>query len=395
MPTNIVICCDGTSNEIEGNLSNVLKLYRIARRDQEQRIYYDPGIGTIGQRDEWSRLKQNAKTVFGLLTGYGLDTNILNAYRFLAHQFEPHDDIYLFGFSRGAYTVRALAGFLYLIGLLHPDQLNIAGYALAAYKRASEQDDFGIAWRFRRIVNARAVTIKFLGVWHTVASVLVPRKDRLYVPSLLTLPYTRTNPSVRIFRHAAAIDERRRMFRLNRWAEPQEFVPNLFAKPDVPLQQDIKQVWFAGAHADIGGGYPEAQSALSKFPLDWMIREARVAGLRVDTVMCNHLVLGHERKGSTQVYVAPDPNGCLHDSMTVGWQLLELFPKRVKWREWPEGRSVAGWYLPKAEPRLIAQGARIHWSVIARKKVDTRYRPPNLPMEFSIEGTDDTNLNSS
>ena len=84
MPKNIVICCDGTGNEIEGNLSNVLKLYRIARRDQEQRVYYDPGIGTIGQRDEWSRLKQNAKTIFGLATGYGLDNNILNAYRFLA-----------------------------------------------------------------------------------------------------------------------------------------------------------------------------------------------------------------------------------------------------------------------------------------------------------------------
>ena len=391
MPKNIVICCDGTGNEIEGNLSNVLKLYRIACRDPEQRVYYDPGIGTIGQQDEWSRLKQNTKTVFGLATGYGLDDNILNAYRFLAHQYDSQDDIYLFGFSRGAYTVRALAGFLYLIGLLHPDQLNIAGYALAAYKRASEQDDFSIAWRFRRIVNARAVTIKFLGVWDTVASVLVPRKDRLYVPSLLTLPYTRTNPSVRIFRQAVAIDERRRMFRLNRWTEPQQFVPNPFAKPDLPLLQDIKQVWFAGVHADIGGGYPEAQSALSKFPLDWMIGEARVAGLRVDTAMCNHLVLGHERKGSRRVYVAPDPNGCLHDSMTAGWQMLELFPKRVKWREWPECRSVAGWYLPTAEPRLIPEGARIHWSVIARKEANARYRPPNLPLNFSIEGAGDDN----
>jgi len=75
--------------------------------------------------------------------------------------------------------------------------------------------------------------------------------------------------------------------------------------------------------------------------------------------------------------------------MTVGWQMLELFPKRVKWREWPDTRSVAGWYLPKAEPRLIEEGARIHWSALARKKVNTRYRPPNLPMKFSIEGTEE------
>jgi uncharacterized protein (DUF2235 family) len=78
MPKNSVICCDHTGNEIEGDLSNVLKLYRIARRDQEQRIYYDPSIVTIAQRGESSRLKQNTKTVFGLATGYDLDNNILN-----------------------------------------------------------------------------------------------------------------------------------------------------------------------------------------------------------------------------------------------------------------------------------------------------------------------------
>jgi uncharacterized protein (DUF2235 family) len=78
MPKNSVICCDHTGNEIEGDLSNVLKLYRIARRDQEQRVYYDPGIVTIAQRGESNRLKQNTKAVFGLATGYDLDNNILN-----------------------------------------------------------------------------------------------------------------------------------------------------------------------------------------------------------------------------------------------------------------------------------------------------------------------------
>ena len=386
MPKNIVLCCDGTGNEIEGNLSNVLKLYRIARRDEEQRVYYDPGIGTLGQRDEWSRIKQNAKGVFGLATGYGLDDSVLDAYQFLARHFEPGDDIYLFGFSRGAYTIRVLAGFLHLTGLLHPDQLNIDGYALAAYKRASQLDDFNIAWHFHRVANTRAVTINFLGVWDTVASVLVPRKDRLYIPSLLTLPYTRTNPSVRIFRHAMAIDERRRMFRLNRWAEPQEYFPHPFAKPDPPLQQDIKQVWFAGVHADIGGGYPEAQSALAKFPLDWMIAEAQAAGLRIHTAMRNHLVLGHERKGSRQEYVVPDPKGCLHNSLTAAWKPLEWLPKRTNWKEWAGRRSFAGWYLPNAEPRVIPEGARIHYSVVARKEADSRYRPPNLPGRFEVEG---------
>jgi uncharacterized protein (DUF2235 family) len=317
---------------------------------------------------------------------------VLNAYRFLDRHFEPGDDIYLFGFSRGAYTVRVLAGFLHLIGLLHPDQLNVDGYALTAYKRTAEQDDFSIAWHFQRILNTRAVTLKFVGVWDTVASVLVPRKDRFYIPSLLTLPYTRTNPTVKIFRHAMAIDERRRMFRVNPWSEPQEYVPNRFAKPKPPLEQNIKQVWFAGVHADIGGGYPEAESALSKFPLNWMIAEAEAAGLRINVAMRNHLVLGRKRKGSRWEYVAPDPKGRLHDSMTLGWKILEFLPKRTSWKDWPDRRSLAGWYVPNCEPRFIAEGARLHWSVIARRDAYTRYRPPNLPVRFEIEGTRDEAL---
>jgi uncharacterized protein (DUF2235 family) len=386
MSKNIVICCDGTGNEIEGNLSNVLKLFQVVEQNEHQLVFYDPGIGTLGERDEWSQFKQDAKGVFGLATGYGLDENVLTAYRFLAQHFAEDDDVYLFGFSRGAYTVRVLSGFLHLVGLLHPEHLNVDGYALTAYKRASEQGDFSGAWQFRRIAKTRSVTIKFIGVWDTVASVLVPRPDRLYVPSLLTLPYTRTNPSVKIFRHALAIDERRRMFRLNRWIEPQDFLPNPFNKPDPPPKQDVKQVWFAGVHSDIGGGYPEPQSALSKYPLDWMIEEAKAADLRVNTAMRNYVVLGQERKSATIRYVPPSPTGKIHNSMTAAWQILEWLPKRMKWSEHPDAPSFAGWYLPRGEPRVIAEGDRIHYSAIERRDRDPTYRPPNLPQQFEIEG---------
>jgi uncharacterized protein (DUF2235 family) len=108
------------------------------------------------------------------------------------------------------------------------------------------KNNLSVAWHFKRIAKARPVAIKFLGLWDTVASVVVPRPDRLFVPSLLTLPYTRTNPSVAIVRHAIAIDERRRMFRLNRWTEPQDYISNPFALPERKEPQDIKQVWFAG-----------------------------------------------------------------------------------------------------------------------------------------------------
>jgi uncharacterized protein (DUF2235 family) len=317
MVKNIVVCCDGTGNEVDGNLSNVLKLFRIARKNEGQRVYYSPGIGTIGSADNWARFKQNAKSIFELATGYGLDAEMLGAYRFICEQYEDDTAIFLFGFSRGAYTARALAGFIHMVGLLPVDQLNVSNYGLTAYKKSSEANDFNIAWNFSRVVGARRATIKFVGVWDTVASVLVPRPDRV-VPTLLALPYTRTNPSVEVFRQAMAIDERRRMFRLNRWTEPQPFVANPFGSAASKVAQDIKQVWFAGSHSDVGGGYPEIQSGLSKFPLAWMVDEAIEYGLRVTVAMRNNLVLGQPRVGGKNVYVAPDALAQLHPSLTLG-----------------------------------------------------------------------------
>ena len=371
MTKNIVVCCDGTGNQIERNLSNVLKLFRIINKNDEQRVYYNAGIGTIGSSDAWSRWRQDFKSVFELAAGYGLDADILGAYNFICHQHENGDAIFLFGFSRGAYTVRAVAGMIHMIGLLPPDQLNIADYALRSYKQASDDDDFGIAWHFSKVSGARAARIRFLGVWDTVASVLVPRRDRI-VPQLLTLPHTRRNPSVEVFRHAMAIDERRRMFRLNRWIEPQPFVLNPFDKSAPQVQQNIKQVWFAGVHADIGGGYPEAESQLAKFPLHWMICEATGHGLKINSAMRNHLVLGRPRAGAKTPFVKPDPASDAHDSLTWGWLPLEWVPKSSKWREWPR-RELAGFYIPQAEPRLIESDYAtpiIHQSVIDRIRGD-------------------------
>lgn len=198
MAKNIVVCCDGTGNEIGVNMSNVLKLYRMLEKDDGQIVYYDPGVGTLGQRKTWGRISQNAKGVLGLATGYGLDDDVLGAYRFLAEHYSEGDQVFLFGFSRGAYSVRVLAGFIHLLGLLRPDQLNYLGYAFAAYKRAAvDGEDLSVAWHFRRIVGGRTVPIKFVGVWDTVASVIVPRPDRFYVPSLETLPTRCKTPASR------------------------------------------------------------------------------------------------------------------------------------------------------------------------------------------------------
>jgi len=388
MPKNIVICCDGTGNEVEANLSNVLKLYRIVRKNEDQVVFYHPGVGTISDSEAWSRLKSDALGVWGLLTGYGLDEDVLCAYRFLIDTYAEGDQVYLFGFSRGAYTMRVLAGFLYLIGLLERPQRDLASYALTAYKRAAQEGEFEIAWRFERVIGTRRVPIKLIGVWDTVSSVIVPRPDRLYLPSLQALPYTRTNPRVEIFRQAIAIDERRRMLRINRWAEPQNYQPNAFDNINV-RPQDIKQVWFAGVHADIGGGYSETESGPAKYPLGWLIEEAVEHGLQINRSMYNHLVLGQERQGSTRTYVTPSFTAKLHNSMTIGWKRLEIIPKRVKWRDWPRRPSLLGLYLPLCEPRRIDDGSRVHYSVFERFDADPSYRPVNLPPRerVRIEGS--------
>lgn len=400
MPRNIVICCDGTGNEIESRLSNVLKLFRVLQKNENQLVYYSPGVGTVADYEPWQRLKLWVREFLGLATGYGLDDNVLDAYRFLCTHYEDGDSIWLFGFSRGAYTVRVLAAFIYVIGLLKPSQLNLAPFAFTAYKKASRDshrdkcvaDEDALraaasdaeiatglpaAWEFRRVAGGRPVTIKFIGVWDTVASVIVPRPDRLLL-DMERLRFTRTNPGVEIFRQAIALDERRRMFRLDKWTEPQTFKTNPFNDKNWKAQ-DSKQVWFAGVHADIGGGYPESQSALSKYPLLWMINQAKAAGLKTSTAMINHLVLGKPRKDSSRTYVSPNPAGKLHRSLKGLWWILEFLPKRTKWREWSRRPSFLGLYLPLAEPRPVPDGAPIHGSVFDRIAAVPDYRPINLP----------------
>src|SRR3954451_22109039 len=138
---NIIICCDGTGNEISENISNVLKLYRCLRKTDKttprQLVFYDPGVGTLARPNPWRKLQQDFMAIMGLATGYGLDDKVLQSYQFLIHTWQPGDEIFLFGFSRGAYTVRVLAGLIHKIGLIAPQQAHPAGHGLASYKQFS------------------------------------------------------------------------------------------------------------------------------------------------------------------------------------------------------------------------------------------------------------------
>jgi uncharacterized protein (DUF2235 family) len=413
-PRNIVILCDGTGNEISENISNVLKLYRCLRKTDKtsprQLVFYDPGVGTLTQPDTWHQIKADVNLVLGLATGYGLDDNVLSAYRFLVESYRHGDRISLFGFSRGAYTVRVLAALIHKIGLIAPEQSNLAGSGLIAYKQYSSgesgkpaaaltdpgsdedgplpQGRFDLAAQFARITSSRWPTIHFVGVWDTVASVIVPRRDRgLYKFSLEELAFTQENPSVRIFRQACAIDERRRMFRLKPWTTPQEFWRNRFVPDDKKEAQDILQVWFAGVHCDVGGGYAEAEAGLSKYPLIWMIDEAMKAGLAFNPRSVNQLAWGVKRRNSPFDYVAPAVSGVtgkMHESMNPGWRVLEFIPKNAKYREWPARKVVLGHYIPDSEPRPIPEGAHVHESVVKRMHAVAGYKPVNLPAAYEI-----------
>jgi uncharacterized protein (DUF2235 family) len=403
---NIVICCDGTGNEISENISNVLKLYRCLRKtpktEPHQLVFYDPGVGTLARPDPWRKIWQEFMVVFGVATGYGLDDQVLASYEFLVNNYAEGDQIYLFGYSRGAYAVRVLAGLIHKIGLVSPQQANLAGIGLTAYKQYSSDepeaaeseapeaaDEDGPlpatrddrATQYARILSTRWSSIRFVGVWDTVASIIVPRPDRLYWPSTEELAFTLANPSVKCFRQALAIDERRSMYRPKIWREPQIFAHNRFNGTGTE-PQDIRQVWFAGVHGDIGGSYPEASGALSKYPLLWMIDEAMACGLAFNAQSIRQLAWGVHRMGSPYSYVAPDVEGELHNSMTLAWRGLEYIPKPDKYKEWPARQSHFGYYIPDAEPRLIAEGAFIHESAAERMATVAGYRPVNWPKTY-------------
>ena len=269
--------------------------------------------------------------------------------------------------------------------MISPQQSNLAGAGLAAYKQFSslreqhgpsldpkllsqggaEELEQGApatrddqAAQFARILSTKWPTIKFIGVWDTVASVFVPRPDRLYLPSLQTLAFTRHNPSVRTFRQAIAIDERRRMFRLHRWREPQAFMRNRFSTTNNEAPQDILQVWFAGVHADIGGGYPERESGISKFPLLWMMDEAEQAGLAMDRRTINQLAWGIQRKASPFSYVPPDVTHAPHELDVAGLAPARV-PAEVRPIQGVESAQVVAWLLHPRRRAAHHSGRRV------------------------------------
>jgi len=270
---SLVIFSDGTGNQLKakGN-TNVVRLHALTRETETQIRFYDPGVGTEGSPRALTAAGRETTRVLGLVFGYGIKRNVVEAYTFIVRNWEPGDQIFLFGFSRGAYTVRALAGMLRVVGLLPPDQENLIPYALKLFWKGHGKD---IDWDLVKSFTAEFCRpefpkwghpVTFLGVWDTVKAVGWFRRR-------LQLPYTRLLKSVDVVRHACSLDEWRAQYKAYIVSE------NQMALPD----RDMKEVWFAGVHSDVGGTF-EPEHDLADIALQWITTEAIEAGLDIDEV---------------------------------------------------------------------------------------------------------------
>jgi uncharacterized protein (DUF2235 family) len=194
LPKNIVICCDGTGNEFGDQNSNVVKLYSTPIIDGRQQVgYYHPGVGTMGAPTAHNKITKAWSVVMGLAFGAGLLASVGDAYRYLMNIYEPGDNVFLFGFSRGAYTARALAGAVHMFGLLSPGNEGLIPYVIRLYAKrtrnaAGMTHTFQVATEFKKTF-CRDCQLHFVGVWDTVSSVG-------WVWDPLKLPYTGQNPTL-------------------------------------------------------------------------------------------------------------------------------------------------------------------------------------------------------
>lgn len=309
MARNIVICCDGTWNTPDDKdhgapaPTNVVRIYNaVAAADgngQQQHRYYHPGVGTDGSW--WNK-------AIGGGTGAGLDRNIMSAYRELCDHYQADDRIHLFGFSRGAYTVRSLAGMVGRCGLLKtagmPDAeawARIQRLFQNGYRRGTESRERR-SWKDLSFhADGKAIEIHFLGVWDTVGALGIP--DDMALLNLLdklhdhTFHDTRLGDHIVNARHAVAIDEMRASFQPTLWSTSK------------PAQH--QQLWFPGVHSDVGGGYRE--TGLSDGALAWMIDQAEACGLAFRDAMVGQL--------------APNALDVLHDSCNGAFKLLPTQPR--------------------------------------------------------------------
>lgn len=267
MAKKIVLCFDGTWNDPDTG-TNVFRIFesidgfdvreKVAPADAKVVKWYDAGVGS-----KWGT------KLLGALFGVGLRKNLKQGYSALVENYELGDEIYIFGFSRGAYTARSLAGFIRNISILKKENVNRVNEGFNIYKRRNEVADSDRAMNFRTAYSwdREQIEIKFLGVWDTVGALGIPRNAFTntlgFIGKLRNHGFhdTRLSGMIKNAFHGVSIDENRRDYEATLWtSEPK-------------ADQTITQVWFAGAHSQVGGG--AASRNLSDATLNWMQLKAQ------------------------------------------------------------------------------------------------------------------------
>lgn len=410
--TKLIVCCDGTWNDADDR-THIFRIAEAAKRlkmsfvrrsystcvtehkseqnrsdnQSEIKVYYDKGLGT-----------GFGSYFMGGVFGHGVSQNIREAYRWLMANYQKGDEIFLFGFSRGAFTVRSLTGLMHYAGLIQPWDEALVEEAWNRYScrtRSPKEKFADIASRTHH--TRQNVPIRFIGVFDTVGSLGIPINFIRRLCVLLRLVKdnrfhdTKLSKSVQTARHALAIDERRDPFRPALWERPE----GLRAEDEI----DVRQVWFAGVHSDIGGGYEDKR--LAEVPLSWMLQEAANAGLDLqsafseDRLFANRYGRRHESmtplyklmhaKIIRQITDLSDhsrPIGDAHRRMSNHGSLLgKLVAKMRKWLR----------RAPVVPPVMV--GEAVHRSVIQRMKIGDAdplpegtlqrpYQPSNLPNDI-------------
>ena len=339
MSKNIVIFSDGTRQEGgEGNPTNVYEMFRMMEnRTPRQVVFYDAGVGTGRQR------------ITGSAAGMGISRNIQEGYRFIFDHYEAGDQIYLLGFSRGAATVRSLSAFIHYFGILPKSRPELIGRAWKIYRQRDTEKREKNAHDFVTRYPPMWTTIRVLGCYDTVAALGLPMP---WADELLDrVPFFRhrfhdfrLSKSVEHAFHALAIDEERKVFR-----------PVLWDADVDDSYQTLRQVWFAGMHSDVGGGY--AERGLSDIALVWLTRHAVGEGLLLHS--------GH------RVEITEDYEQAAHDSRAK--RMAKLFRGQVR-----------AWDTQRPDPPIV------HESVQARADSQSLlggepYRPWILDIDHEVD----------
>jgi uncharacterized protein (DUF2235 family) len=374
----LVICCDGTWNRLDNrNVTNVVRMAEAASsRSAEgatQIVYYDEGVGS------GSAVIPHVDRFLGGAFGSGLMTKVEHAYRFLVFNYDPGDEIYIFGFSRGAFTARSLAGLIRNCGILEQRQARRIGEAIALYRARGEDchpdadascefrasaspatylNERDLEWRRRkpdfRAQDCTRLRLRYLGIWDTVGALGVP--SHLVFAGMFNRGHrfhdTCLSSTVESARHALALDEFRRSFEPAMWTNLD--ILNEAARNAGAGEAIYRQHWFPGDHSSVGGGGIE--EGLSSGAFGWIAQGAQEAGLALDTdalaavaALADHrasLLSSPAKRVSKESFMQKRPR--------AGPHLIEdvAEPARARWREPAEALPGKALYRPESLARV-------------------------------------------